>query len=60
MKIKEITFENRNDFKAVLLCEHCEETQFLGSGYHDTYYHDQVLPAIECKACGKNRNDQIS
>ena len=55
MKIQKITFEHRNDFCAILECEHCQETQELKSGYHDNYYHTRVLPTISCKGCGKAR-----
>lgn len=56
MKIEKITSMYRNDFSAVLSCEHCGSTQELTTGYNDAYYHNEVLPhAIYCKACGKNR-----
>ncbi len=59
MKIQKITFENRNDFCAILECEHCQATQELKSGYNDAYYHNSVLPAIKCKTCGKDRHGKI-
>lgn len=55
MKIDKITFEMSNDFSAILRCEHCDATQPLTSGYHDNYYHTKVMPAINCRACGKDR-----
>lgn len=55
MKIKETTFQMGNDFNAIMECEHCENTQELKSGYHDGYYHNNVIPAMTCKACGLNR-----
>ena len=55
MKIQRITFEHRNDFNAILECEHCAETSILTTGYHDSNYHVNVIPRFECKACGKNR-----
>ena len=55
MKIKKITSEHRNDFSAVIECEHCGGTAKLTSGYHDNYYHAHVIPAMTCQACGKNR-----
>lgn len=54
MRIKEITFESRNDFHAIMVCEHCGHTQNLTSGYHDNYYHTQVIPSMHCKGCGRN------
>lgn len=56
MKIKEVTYQNRNDFYAILECEHCQAEQELKSGYDDDYYHNKVLPAIECKSCSQPRN----
>ena len=52
MKIKTITNQNRRDFTAVYICEHCgaEET---GYGYDDDNFHRNVIPNKECKACGK-------
>lgn len=58
MKIKTITFEHSRDFSAVMECEHCGATQQNNSGYHDSYYHTEVIPAMTCKACGKNRAGQ--
>jgi len=56
MKIKEITFEMCNDFFAIMICEHCNSTQKISSGYHDAYYHTCVIPAMTCDSCGKNRD----
>lgn len=53
MFIKEITWQNRRDFEAILECEHCKSTEVLKSGYDDAYYHDTVIPNIICKKCGK-------
>ena len=52
MKIKEIIYQHRRDFKAVYICEHCghEETS---SGYDDVYFHNTVIPDMKCKKCGK-------
>jgi hypothetical protein len=55
MKIINYTSEHRNDFSAKIQCEHCDHVQDLRYGYHDDNYHNRVLPAITCKACGKNR-----
>lgn len=55
MRIKLITFQMGNDFAAVMECEHCQATQKLSSGYNDSFYHQQVIPAMTCKSCGKNR-----
>jgi hypothetical protein len=53
MVILKYTFQHRNDFGSILKCEHCNHEQDLNSGYNDHYYHNHVLPAIECKSCGK-------
>lgn len=51
MKIKEILYQNRRDFKAVYQCEHCghEETDW---GYDDANFHNNVIPNMVCKKCG--------
>jgi hypothetical protein len=59
MKIRQITFEHRNDFFAVMECEHCGATQENKSGYHDKYYHTQVIPNMHCKKCGKDREGNV-
>lgn len=55
MKIAHIISEYGNDFIALLECEHCGHTEKLTCGYHDNYYHTQVIPAMKCQKCGKNR-----
>jgi hypothetical protein len=57
MRIFTIKSQNRRDFTAILECEGCGEKQELRSGYDDRNYHDNVIPAIKCKTCGKTRND---
>lgn len=54
MKIKEITFEHRNDFHWLGECEHCGHTRTCRTGYDDANYHDNVIPAMHCVECGKN------
>lgn len=56
MKIKTVTFQHRNDFSAVLVCEHCGGEQVLGGGYDDTHYHKHVLPSIRCVHCALARD----
>jgi len=55
MKIERITSESGNDFSADVVCEHCGHQGRLTTGYHDHHYHNRVLPAMRCSACGKNR-----
>jgi hypothetical protein len=56
MRINNYTFENRNDFHANLVCEHCGHMGELRSGYHDSFYYTQVIPSILCARCNKNRD----
>jgi DNA-directed RNA polymerase subunit M/transcription elongation factor TFIIS len=55
MKIKTILSEYRNDFIAIMECEHCGYECSNTNGYHDNYYHTKVIPAMHCPACDKNR-----
>lgn len=55
MRIKEFTRESGNDFQAILECEHCGNLQEIRHGYHDNYYHTQVIPNTFCKKCKKSR-----
>lgn len=52
MKIQTITSQNRRDFHAVYECEHCGNEE-KGSGYDDRNFHENVIPEMKCKACGK-------
>lgn len=52
MKIKKITYQHRRDFKAIYMCEGCENEQ-EGWGYDDRNFHDNVIPKMTCDKCGK-------
>lgn len=52
MKIKKYVSRLRRDFTAIYECEHCGDTH-EGSGYDDRYFHDNVIPDMECSKCGK-------
>lgn len=52
MKIQTIKSQHRRDFIAIYKCEHCGHTE-TGSGYDDEYFHNSVIPIMECKSCGK-------
>ena len=59
MKIKQVTWQHRNDFVADMECEHCDDKSKLASGYNDAYYHDKVIPAMHCAVCGLNRSGEL-
>ena len=52
MKIKEITYQNRRDFRADYECEGCGQVS-PGKGYDDEFFHTQVIPDMRCATCGK-------
>lgn len=56
MRIKEITNHHRRDFRATYECEHCLVTAH-GGGYDDANFHQNVIPKMECGACGKAAKD---
>jgi len=56
MKIKTIISQNRRDFQAIYVCEHCNEEE-NGSGYDDSYFHNEVIPKRKCKKCGKSADE---
>jgi primosomal protein N' len=56
MKIIKYLSTHRNDFSAMLECEHCGHMGKLTSGYDDWNYHNRVIPSIVCAWCGLNRN----
>ncbi len=53
MKIQRILSQNRRDFWADYVCEHCGHVEKNASGYDDSYFHSQVIPKMVCPACGK-------
>lgn len=56
MKIEEIVSQHRRDFTAVYKCEHCGHT-CTDSGYDDSHFHVNVIPAMKCPQCGKTAAD---
>lgn len=56
MKIREITSQNRRDFRAIYECEHCGKTEY-GSGYDDHNFHQNVIPNKICMGCGEKAPD---
>lgn len=57
MKIKQITSQHRRDFRATFECEHCNH-EVEKSGYDDTFFHSQVIPAMKCPKCGQIASDE--
>jgi len=51
--IKEIKNKNLSAW-AEYCCEGCGNTQISYSGYNDKYYHENVIPNIQCKNCGES------
>ena len=60
MFIRNILTQHRHDFTATLQCEGCDHRQVLKTGYDDARYHNFVIPAMECEACGRSRNDILN
>ena len=56
MRIKKITSQNRRDFYADYECEHCGAIDH-SFGYDDDNFHQNVIPAMRCKRCGKAASD---
>ena len=56
MKIKKITSQSRRDFYAVYECEYCGY-EHSSSGYDDSNFHHNVIPAMICIECGKLAGD---
>ena len=56
MKIQKIVSQSRRDFTAIYECEHCGETH-EGHGYDDGNFHQNVIPKMKCKVCGKTASE---
>lgn len=53
MRIKTILSQSRRDFQAIYQCEHCDHEQ-QNYGYDDANFHQNVIPNMKCKSCGKD------
>ena len=53
MYIEGIKSQLRRDFWADYKCEHCGHLEKNKSGYDDAYFHQNVIPKMKCKECGK-------
>jgi transcription elongation factor Elf1 len=56
MKIKKIIEQHRRDFQAIYECEHCGSAH-KGNGYDDDNFHNNVIPQMPCKHCGKTADE---
>lgn len=59
MRIQSRVRQHRRDFTAVYECEFCGATK-KDSGYDDAYFHQEVIPAMKCEACGKTSGNVTS
>lgn len=59
MRIKEIISAHRRDFKAIYECEHCAY-EMRTYGYDDDNFHNNVIPNMECKGCGKTSEGKVT
>jgi len=57
MKIIKILSQHRRDFYADMECEHCGYIEKNVSGYDDSYFHQHVIPDMECKKCHKKASE---
>lgn len=48
------------DFWFDCKCEHCGTEEKNISGYGDSYYYNEVIPAMKCNKCGESSNSKIS
>lgn len=53
MRIKRIISQHRRDFIADYECEHCGHVEEHQAGYDDAYFHQTVVPSMQCKKCGQ-------
>lgn len=51
MYLKRKVNQHRRDFTGVYACEHCRHEQ-VSRGYDDQYFHQNVIPRMECAECG--------
>jgi transcription elongation factor Elf1 len=60
MQLTEILTQHRRDFQGKYTCEFCNhvETDTSLDSYDDNYYHQEVIPNMECKSCGKSTKSE--
>lgn len=55
MRVHEVTWRQRNDYAAIMECEHCEHHQRHGGLYADMFFATRVIPKnFYCDKCGLN------
>ncbi len=52
--------QHRRDFTADYECEHCGNIEKDRSGYDDAYFHNNVIPNMKCKKCGKTSGEDYT
>lgn len=57
MKIIEIHSQNRRDFYADYECEGCGAVEKRKAGYDDDNFHQNVIPNMKCKSCGRSARE---
>lgn len=58
MHIKKIKSRHRRDMRVVFKCEHCNK-EHEGFAYDDEHFHNNVVPDMVCKDCGKKSNGKF-
>lgn len=53
MRIVKIISQRRRDGHAIFECGHCDHRQ-PGYFYDDKYFHENVIPTMECPKCHKS------
>lgn len=53
MRIREVTYRHRNDFRFIAECD-CGKTSQWSDGYADAFYQVEVFPNRMCPHCGEN------
>ena len=51
---------SRRDFWADMECQHCGHVEKGVSCYDDSFFHQQVIPDMACKKCGKKGEEITS
>ena len=59
MKIKKVLSQHRRDFTAIYECQHCGHEERSG-GYDDNFFHNTVIPNMNCPECGKTGGEVTS